>query len=688
MDTTKDNKKDEEILEIAHKRFMLASEAEYEIRRESLEDLEFRSGKQWPDEIKSARDIQQRPCITVNRLPQFVRQVTNDQRQNRPAIKVSPVDDNADIDTAKIMQGLIRHIEYNSGADIAYDTAFEGAVTHGFGYFRVLTDFVNPMSFDQEILIKKVTNAFSVYLDPYYTEPDGSDANWGFIFEKVSKEDYKEMYGDTELASMNDWNALGDNNKGWASDNSCRIAEYFYKEYSEETIVMLRNGKTLLKSNYEDMKEKDLVNDPNFEVVQERKTRIHKVIWCKLNAVEVMEKREWVGSFIPIIPVLGDCLNVDGEKKLEGIVRHAKDSQRMLNYWVSNETETITLAPKAPFIIAEGQIEGHEEQWNTANTKNHSALQYKPTSIAGKPVAPPQRNMGEPPIMAITNARSMASDDLKATTGIYDAAMGSQSNETSGIAIQRRNVQSQTSNFHYIDNLTRSLRHCGRIIIEIIPKVYDVPRAIRIIGEDDEEKIVRIQETFQEKGKDVLYNFSKGKYDVTVETGPSFTTKRQEATESMIAMSQHNPKFTEVAGDLMVKNMDWPGAQEISERLKKTLPPGIAEQDNDKMEVPPQVQAQMQQMNQMIEQLTENLNTANEQLKTDSIKLESNERIAFAKIEADLKKTMFNAESSESEIMLKEEINLINKRLENLGSRTPITTGGVSPGQNMENNPV
>ena len=517
----------------------------------------------------------------------------------------------------------------------------------------------------KRLKIGLIGNCFSVYLDPYAQQPDGSDAQWGFIFEKLSKEDYEEQYSNSEMASMDSWASIGDRNKGWASEDSVRIAEYFYKEYKDETIVKLENGQTMTKKEHEQMIE-DYPEAEGLEIDQERKTKVVTIKVCKINAVEILEETTFPGQYIPIIPVYGDVLNVDGKVKREGIVRHAKDPQRMFNYWVSSETETITLAPKAPFIAAEGQTEGHEAQWATANTKNHSVLLYKPTTIAGQLAPPPQRNIQEPPIGAITNARMMASDDMKATTGVYDTALGNQSRETSGVAIQRRNNQSQTSNFHYIDNLTRALRHAGKILLEVIPVIYDMPRTARILGEDNESKVVKMNEVFQKKGEDVIYDVSKGKYDVTIETGPSFNTKRQEAVESMIAMSSANPKFAEVAGDLMVKNMDWHGAQEIAERLKRTMPPEIigddGEEDNKKPQIPPQMQQKMQEQAQLIEQLTETAKAQQEQLDTKSMELESRERIEYAKIEADLKKTLFNAESNQNQEILKGEIAAINQR--------------------------
>lgn len=692
MADKKTNDNDEEILRIAKERFALAEEAWADVRRLALEDLKFIAGEQWPDDVKNARSADARPCLTINRIPQFIRQITNDQRQNRPSIKVFPVDDKGDQDIAKIMQGLIRHIEYNSGADTAYDEAFKGAVGSSFGYFRIITDYVNPKSFEQEILIKKISNHFSVYLDPHHKEPDGSDAEWGFVFEDLPKDSFNAKYPNAKLSSENDWRSIGDSAPGWITDKSCRIAEYFYKSYEEKTIYLLNTGEVLSEDDMPD------VLPGGVEIENKRQTIVPVVKWCKINGNEILDRTDWLGQWIPIIPVYGDELNIDGKRVLEGIVRHAKDPQRMYNYWASTETETIALAPRAPFIGAEGQFEGHETKWQTANSKPHAYLEYKPIDLNGQLAPAPQRNVYEAPVQSITNARLQSSEDLKATTGIYDAALGARSNEVSGVAIRGRQAQAQTSNFHFIDNLTRSLRHAGRILVDLIPKVYDYATAARIIGEDGEQQIVYINQIMD----GVIQNdLSAGKYDVTVETGPGFATKRQEAVASILEFIGAYPQAAQVIGDLLAKNMDWPGAQEISERLKKLIPPHILDDGNQQL--PPEAQAQMAQMQQMIQMLQGQLQQATLKLETKAMELESKERVEFAKMDVDLKKEMMKVPSEQSLAALMQEMAEINARLEMVGISRPITpnqnfngpgpdqvvmpnyeqqpTGGNSPGQ-------
>lgn len=658
-------KTESDILDTAKKRFKLAEDAEYDMRLLALDDQQFRIGNHWSELDKKQRAQDGRPCLTVNKIPQFVRQVTNDQRQNRPAIQVAAVDEVADPETANILKGIIRHIEYNSNADIAYDNAFDGAAGHGFGFWRIITEYVTPTSFEQEIKIKQIKDSMKVFCDPYFQEPDGSDMNWAFIVEDYSKEDYCAEYGESKLASMEDWGTLSASMADWMDADTCRVVEYYYKDYETKTICLIahideQTGEQKQTSVFEDELPKDF---PEEQIIQKRKTQIPIVKWAKLNGLEVLDETVTTSQYIPVLPVLGDEIIVDGKKYREGVIRHAKDPQKMLNYWVTCETETIALAPKSPWLMAEGQDEGYEEEWATANTRPHSSLIYKPISLNGQIAPPPMRNVQEAPVGSITNARMQASEDMKATTGIYDASLGARSNENSGIAIQRRNQQAQTSNFHFVDNLSRSIRHCARILIEMIPKIYDTPRAIRILGENDEQKVALINQYFEEGGKQKIYDLSAGKYDVTVDTGPSYQTRRQEAAESMLSFIQSFPAAAPLIGDLIAKNMDWSGSKEISERLKKgLLPPELQSLDGEgkQQQVPPQMQAQMQQMNQLVEQLTAQLNKAQDQLDNKTLELESKERIELLKAETDMRIALLNAQakigSEESQLAFQSEI--------------------------------
>lgn len=589
VDISRQRTDDEALCRVARARFQQAEEAEHDQRQLSLDDLRFRGGEQWPRDVEQVRTIDRRPCLTINRLPQFIRQVINDVRQNPPSIKVSPVDSGTDPETAKVMQGIIRHIELDSNADTAYQTAMEAAVTHGRGYFRVLTEYTSPISFEQEIKFQRVRNPFAVYVDPTCQTPDYSDMQWAFIVQTMAREHFRQQYPDAEASQMDQWTSTGDT---WIERDQVRIAEYWYIDYKRQTIALLDDGMIV--------RERDIQGRP---VREKRLTQIPTVYWCKINGYEVLERTEWPGRWIPIIPVLGEELDIEGKVTLSGLVRYAKDSQRMYNYWVSSETETIALAPRAPWIGAEGQFEGHERQWLTANQRNWPYLEYKIKSVDGRPVGPPQRNVFEPPIQAISQARLLAADDLKATTGIYDAALGARSNEISGRAILSRQRESDTATFHYPANLAIAMRHAGRILIDLIPAIYNRERVVRIVGEDGDERQVTVNAPYQdEAGVERLYDLASGKYDVVVHTGPSFASKRQEAVDAMVQISQAYPQLLQVAGDLFVKNMDWPGAQEIASRLRKTIPREVLDEEGASPEDQvQQLRATAQQLQQQLE---------------------------------------------------------------------------------------
>lgn len=669
-------KSDQEIIKLSMARFKLSQENEMGYRQEALDDMKFKAGEQWPDDIKHNRELDNRPCITINRIPTQIRQITNDQRQNRPAISVAPVDDAADQDTADVIKGLIRHIEQDSDADVAYDTAFDGCATHGRGYLRVITQYCNEMSFEQDIKIKRIRNPLSVFADPACQEADYSDARWYHVIDDMTKEEFEDAYPDSELISAGaDWESIGASAPDWMQGDEIRVVEYFYVEHVAETICLLVNEENGSKQT---VLKKDITNkagkfelEPGFEVAKERKTMIPKVKWCKHNCHEILERRDWSGRWIPIIPVLGEEHDIDGKVILEGVVRHAKDPQRAYNYWTSAETETIALAPRAPFIGVEGQFEGHEKDWKNANVRNIPYLQYKSVDLNGQAAPSPQRNVYEPPIQAITSARMLASEDIKATTGIFDAAVGNRSNETSGIAIRNRAAQAQTSNFHYIDNLTRSIRHVGRILIDLIPIIYDTPRAIRTLGEDMEQKIVNVN-NYLDGEDDQAIRFDVGKYDVSVTTGPSYATKRQEAAEAIIDLTKAYPQIMEVAGDLLLGNMDWHGAKDISERLRKSLPANLQETDEEKKEIPQEIQGQIQEMQGMIEQLSGALTEAHGELKTERQKLESQERIAYAKLQVELMTEAAKLDSAESKAAFMLEIKELQGRQGLVGYNRPI----------------
>ncbi len=662
-----------DFLRVARERFQQCADAERDIRKEAEDDHDFWGGKQWPAQIEADRLNAQRPCLTINRLRQFGKQVVNEQRQNRPSIQINPVGDGADKETAEIFQGIARHIEINSNAEQAYDTAFEHSVIGGFGYFRILTDYFDDKSTDQEIFIERIVNPFTVYIDPSAQKADRSDMQFAFIVRDLTKEQFKARWPNATASSLSDFSSIGDGAPDWFPQGKIRVAEYFHIETKKRTLLKFQDGSTAYKDEI-------LPEHANEKTVrQTREVEIPTVQWEVIDAVEKLEETTWPGRWIPIVPVLGDEYMVNNKPQLAGIVRFAKDAQRMYNYERSNITEMIALAPKAPWQGAEGQFEGHEDEYKQSNVRNIAYLQYKPKSVGGELVPPPQRMSVEPPIQAATAALAQADNDLKATTGIYDASLGAPGPEQSGKAILARQKEGDTANYGFIANLTISITHTGRILLDLIPKIYDEPRIVRIVKPDATHETVPVNQHFVmqngqpqpikpgeeqqfQDGLAKIYDLSVGRYDVTVSTGPSYQSRRQEAAESMIELIKAYPAFAQVTGDLMVRMMDWPMSSEIADRLKSMLPPGL--QGDQSENIPPQAQAQMAQLQQQVQQYQQMLQMAAETIKTKKMELESRERIAGMQAQAQIIAAELRAKTSSAEKLAAMDFASITKRLD------------------------
>jgi hypothetical protein len=634
--TRKDN---DDVLATMRFRLQMAISALSESREDELDDLKFYAGSpdnhwQWPADVLATRGavqgqtINARPTLTINKLPQHVRQVTNDQRQNRPSGKVIPADDNADVEVAEIFNGMVRHIEYISDADVAYDTACENQVSYGEGYIRVITEYCKDDSFDQDIKIMRVRNSFSVYMDPTIQDPCGADAKWCFITEDLQRDEYERMFPDASPISSIESAGVGDQSLNvWINEDTVRIAEYYYVEYDKATLHLYPGNITAFDGSPEAKQLAAMGVKP----VRSREVDAKRVKWCKTNGYEMLQERDWIGKWIPVVRVVGNEYEVDGRIYVSGLIRNAKDAQRMYNYWVSQEAEMLALAPKAPFIGYGGQFEGYETQWKTANTQNWPYLEVNPDVTDGNGAVLPLPQRAAPPLpqTGLIQAKMGASDDIKATTGQYDTSLGATSNERSGKAIMARERQSDTGTYHYVDNLARAVRHVTRQIVDMIPKIYDTQRVARIIGVDGDTDMVKIDPTQQEPVKkiidhqgieiDKIYNPSVGEYDVVVTTGPSYMTKRQEALDAMGMILQSNPQLWQVAGDLFIKNMDWPGAQEMAKRFARVIDPKVLGDGSDDSPELQQAKQQMEAMGQELDQMHQMLQNVGKSMEAQDL---------------------------------------------------------------------
>jgi hypothetical protein len=642
---------DKDLLKDAQEQFKRAEEAEADNRKMALDDLKFaRLGEQWPETVRRQRELEGRPCLTINRMPSFIRQVVNDSRQNKPSIRYVPVED-GDEDTAEVMNGLIRNIEYTSNADIAYDTAIEFAVSCGMGYIRVDTDYSYDDSFSQDIKILQVPNVFSVYGDPDSTSADGSDWKTAFVTDILKEEDFKRRYPDAAISSVD-----GEDSLDWFGDDWVRIAEWWTKKEVPAQLLKLSNGIILLEDTY--LQQKDMYDMLGLQVIGQRDTTTCKIKQRIISGSDILEENDWAGKYIPIVPVYGDEVNVEGKRHFLSLIRHAKDAQQMFNYWRTASTELVALAPKAPFIGPVGAFDTDANKWATANTETHPYLEFDGDF-------PPQRQpFSGVPAGALQEAMN-ASDDMKSIMGIYDASLGARSNETSGRAIMARQREGDVSTFHFIDNLSRSIRQVGRICGDLIPKIYNEERVIRVLGEDGASKQVKINGEYQdEDGKVLMHDLSAGKYDLIVKSGPSFTSRREEAATQMMELIRSFPAAAPVVGDLIAQNLDWPGADEIAERLKAMLPPQL----QGEQQLPPEVQQMMQQGQEQMQQMgqeLQQLQQENQQLKQQVQSKQADTALKGQELQQDGEIQAAEIQLKQRELAIKErEMSLKEKQLE------------------------
>ncbi|MCK5604847.1 hypothetical protein KAR91_23355, partial [Candidatus Pacearchaeota archaeon] len=562
-------------------------------------------------EVLKQREIDERPALIVNKLPAFTDQVINDSRLNEISIKIKPYGGGATKEIAETLNGLIRNIENTSNADVAYQTALEGAVNNGFGYFRIITSFVDETSFDQELRFKRVRNPMTVYFDPAHVEHDGRDARFVFVTEVVSRKEYKVRYPNKDLSPFDASNTSNDTMGLWSGEDWVRIAEYWVKEPVKKKIYLLSDGRTVdgdkWDSIVDDLKANEKMvhfipnPDPNAppeqvegpapegsgfqqqvlnptpEKVRDREMDSHKVVQYLIDGAGIIDgPTKWLGKFIPIIPVWGKELVIDDERILRGLIRFAKDSQRMYDYFRTAATETVALAPKAPYVVEERQVEGNEDDWASVNKKNLPYLKYK----AVRGVQAPLRQIVTQTALGEITEANIANDEMKSTTSLHDPSLGEQGNETSGRAILARQRRSDIANFVFHDNQKRAIKYAGDILIDLIPKIYDTTRQLAIIKADGEEEFVTVNqlEVDAATGNTVIVNdLTLGRYKVVATSGPSFSTQREESTASMLDFIRVSPNAAQFMMDLVAENMDWPGAVKIANRLKKLLRPGIDE---------------------------------------------------------------------------------------------------------------
>lgn len=630
------------LLKEAKEAFSRAEDAENDNRQRAEEDIRFsRLDDQWPEKIRKQRENEGRPCLTLNKTKAFIRQVVNDARQNKPSIKVHAVDSGSDPKTAKVIEGLIRNIEYTSNADVAYDTAIEHSVSGGFGYWRIVIDYAYDDVFDKDILIKRVPNQFSIYGDPDSLGADSSDWNSAWVINRVSRDEFKRKYRgknniDEQACNIDFDSDAWRSADNWLDDDAVIEAEWWRREEVEREILLLSTGRVIPAEDI-DPGMQVFIDAGAVQIVDKRISRTCRVTQTILTGADVIEINEWPGRYIPIVPVYGDEIILEGKRYFVSLINSAKDSQRMYNYWSTVATETVALAPRVPWIGPVGSFNTDAAKWGTANSQSHSFIEYDNKG------APPQRQpLDAGPATGALQESLKASDDMKAIIGLYDASLGQKSNETSGRAIMARQREGDVATFHFIDNLTRAIRHTGRILIDLIPHVYSKERVVRVIGEDGTQATAAIngQEPAPEmdgKGQPVLdemgeivmaiHDLTAGKYDLAVSSGPSFTTRREEAAMQMTELIRAFPQAAQVVAPLLAKNSDWPGADELEEGLKQMA----------SGQLPPEVQQQIDQSMAEIDRLKKENEQLQIKLQANTEKIQAEGQIKAAQMQQDEK---------------------------------------------------
>lgn len=613
---------DADLLQTARARYEKAIEADRENREQAVDDLRFLAGEQWEAEVVQERKDDQRPVITNDRLSQVVKQIVGDFRQNRPSIHVRPVDDKADKQTADVHTGLIRHIQAASDAMVSYQHGVECAAGCGIGHFRVVTAYSSNDTFDQDIRIRRIADPLSVVWDPGAVDPVRADARYCFVEQSLDRESYKARYPDSTVA---EWPSeaqafawTGD----WVSRDTVRVAEYWTVTPQKRTIARLLDD-TVLDITELKPTDEGFYADTNGQALEIRQTRQvwrNKVEMRIINGAEVLEGPfEWAGTMIPIIPVTGEEIFIGPRRVRMSAIRRGKDPQKMHNYFVSAQTELMASQPISPWMVTAKNIEGYEAVWKDANRRRLAYLPHTPDPANNG--IPPQRNTPPMASAGLFAEAERSAQAIEPATAMYKAAIGAPSNEKSGRAIRERREASDTANYLFADNAARAIRRCGEILIELVPQIYDTPRTVRILNEDESVEIVEINRPFvTKKGEKLLHDLSTGEYDVTVTIGPTYATKREEAADTLLEfMRILPPQQAVMVTDLVAKNMDWPEAREIARRFRRTLPPGLVEPEEGEEPPAPDPRARVESMEKMAE--------VNERMaKTEKLEAETEEK--------------------------------------------------------------
>lgn len=611
------------------------NEAELDNKFANASDLD---KLQWDDVVLKLRRDNHRPALQWNRIPTYVQQVVNDGRQNKPAIKITPGDRGIK-ETAEFFQSRIRQIEYDSSADIAYDTARDQQVTSGRGWIRITTEWI-PGTMRQKICIDRIENQFSVVMDPAAKLYDRSDADWCFVVTRISKAEHERRYGKDSVVSSLDFTSDDNVWPEWIGvGEKCdmiQIAEYWVKEYKKRILCQLKTGATAWKDTLSETEYREMVAlNPATAKPIEREEQDATIRRYVINGAEILQDGEWLGSTIPIVPVWGREAVVQGIRRTYSLIRQAKDPQRGLNLLVSNLMEQLAAMPKTPWEAPIGSIaENHINDWRDAGSVPKTVLFYQQYTQDGRTLEKPSREVAEPPIQAIVIGIREHIDAIKAAMGIYDASLGNRTNETAGVAIAQRKQSAEIVNFHFSDNENRSRKRVGEILIELIPQLDKPGMKVPVRSEDGKVELIPIGTPYihPKSGEEVVHNLTEGDYGLEVATGPTYASQRQQINERDQELIKAFPELMMVIGDLYFSTDDAPGAQDRAERMKNYIQaknPGVIQDKSEagQKPLPPEVQQAIAKLQEELQTTTAFAQSLHQKLETQQPKLDNDVKL-------------------------------------------------------------
>jgi hypothetical protein len=650
-----------EILTLAKKQYERLCEKDAQNRANQAADIKFiwQQETQWTKEERAFRGKD--PCMTFPQFKQFIAQVVNDQRQSRPGIRIHPADGAATKEVAEIYQGVVRGIEVGSQAEAVYDWGYLHAVAGGRGYWRIVSEYESPKSFNQKLVIKKIADPLSVRLSLDYTEPDGADRSHGFVEEVLTKDEFEAKYPDAKPLN---W---GSDNKWYPKDGEVIVADYYKRVLEMRALVELMDGSVV----YDDELPPDamIATDPDGKPIR-RECEHYRVEWYTLAGGEqILATHEWPGSIIPVVCAMGDETVIDGDKVYQGLIAQAKDTQRLFNFGMSQQAIHLALTPRAPYVGPAAAFAGHKE-WETANTETWSYLPYEHVDAEGKPIPGPTRSAPATPDSGWLNWTQQMQGMMKSIIGMYENTLGMRGGETSGKAITAREKQGDTATFHYLDNHARAISLTGRILVECIPTYYSTERQVQTVGQDGTAKMQKINE--QQLNIDGEWrpaqdsDLTRGQYAVTVDSGPTYATKKQEAAELTMQLVQAYPPIMQWAGDLVIGLQEIPDVDLIVERMKLSLPPPVQEMmaAKDAGENPEvaRMQAQMKQMAEQFQGQMQQMQQQMQQVAGENQQLKASTEASVAASNARVEQSRASVAAEETKGMV-EQMKAMNERM-------------------------